>query len=122
MTDTAKAEARCAAMYDGLRCTHLLGHEGGHSGASANRSASWPNDGKPDQIAAEYAALKAVEAAARELVRLQIVDTTEGFDCLLCGPNGHADFCEFHRLKMALAALDAIRKGPDNGKTGEAKL
>src|SRR3990167_11024094 len=30
----------------------------------------------------EYAALKAVEAAARELVRLQIVDTSEGVDCL----------------------------------------
>ena len=72
-------------------------------------------------VSDEYDALKAVEAAAREVVRLQIVDTTEGTECLLCGPNGHADFCEFHRLKMTLAAIDAIRT-PDDGKRGGARL
>ena len=51
----------------------------------------------------EYDALKAVEAAARRV--------TAGIDL-----SAVAD------LRAALVALDAIRKGPGNGKTGEARL
>jgi len=53
----------------------------------------------PASIAYEYDALKAVEAACRE-------------------HNG----TPFDDVQAALAALDAIRKGPGNGKTGEAVI
>src|SRR3990167_6171949 len=58
----------------------------------------------------EYDALKAVEAAVREAVR--IFDTADVF--------ATCDAIE-HGVRDALAALDAIRKGPGNGKTGEAR-
>jgi hypothetical protein len=74
--------------------------------------------------AAEYDALKAVEAVARRLEWQAYIPNDyhgAGVVCHACGGYsalGHKPDCE---LAEGLAALDAIRK-PSNGKTGEAKL
>ena len=60
--------------------------------------------------------MKGVEQAAREMERIHIVD-------LVCDwKSGSNELCQIGEIRTALATLDAIRKGPGNGKTGEAKL
>jgi len=95
MTDTAKAAPRCvncdgiwrAPQHVNKTCDYTIG-----------------------VLSDEYAALKAVEAAAREAVR--IFDTADVF--------ATCDAIE-HGVRAALAALDAIRT-PDDGKRGGARL
>ena len=68
----------------------------------------------------EYDALKAVEAAAREIETITqgyIDGYRSGQPFVIAGKQTEAR----DHLRAALAALDAIRK-PPTGKTGEAKL
>ena len=71
------------------------------------------------QMEAEYDALKAVEAAARELATAVYTVLEHGWDV---ATTEHIERVALARLAVdnSTAALDAIRKGPDNGKTGEA--
>ena len=90
MTDTAKAAPRCvncdgiwrAPQHVNKTCDYTIG-----------------------VLSDEYAALKAVEAAARAVVTL--------------ASQGLTPHIQHQALANALAALDAIRK-PPTGKTGEA--
>ena len=66
----------------------------------------------------EYAALKAVEAAARGAINYERL---RGRNCECKASSGCDAAVAEQNVIAALAALDAIRK-PDNGKTGEAKL
>ena len=73
-----------------------------------------------DTAKAEYDALKAVEAAARELATAVFTFLEHGWDVATPEPVERVAIARL-AVDNSTAALDAIRK-PSNGKTGEAKL